>query len=77
MAKTEFERAIERAVDESIDSIRATPLDERRKKIEAKFLRTMEVRSFFPRLGRAGNVLRNYLLKHKDLDDMLDKALRK
>ena len=77
VAKNDFERAIEKAVGESVDAIRTTPIDERRKKIENKYHNPMQFKSLFPVIGRAGNVLRNYIFTHKEIQAMLDKALLK
>jgi hypothetical protein len=62
---TEFEKAIEEAVGESVDSIRNTPIDERRKRIEQRFGKPMTVTTLGP-----------HLVTHKEIEAELDKALR-
>ncbi|MGD0523070.1 MAG: hypothetical protein ABSA43_00710 [Candidatus Microgenomates bacterium] len=63
--KTDFEKAIERATGESIESLRSTPIDERRRRIEQKFGKPMKVTSIGPSL-----------VSHQQVEAELDKALR-
>ena len=70
---TEFERAVEKSVGESVESIRQMPLDERRKKMEAT--RPLRFFSLFPFIGR-GNVLRGRTLSRDKVEENLDEALR-
>lgn len=63
--KTEFEKAIEKATGESVESLRSTPIDERRRRIEQKFGKPMKVTSVGPEL-----------ITHQQVEAELDKALR-
>jgi len=62
---TPFEQAIERKVGESVDSIRRTPIDERRRKIEWKFGKPMKILA-----------VNNPLRTHQEIEADLDRALR-
>lgn len=72
--KTEFEKAIEAATGESVESLRDTPIDERRSKIGKKWGR-LHVLTFFPFIGR-GNIMRDHIRSREEVDADLDKALR-
>lgn len=74
MVTKEFERSIELATGESIESIRNTPVDERRDTIEK--LRGCRIRfqSRFPFIGR-GNVLHDRFVDHETAERALKEAL--
>lgn len=74
-ANEAFERTIERIVGESIESIREMPVDERRRRTEKKFVRPMRFYSAFPFIGR-GNVMREHILTHDEVEAALNEALR-
>jgi hypothetical protein len=73
--KTEFELAIEREMHESVESIRRTPIDERRKAIKKKTGRDILFISEYGFIGR-GNVLRDYIVSHEEVEKEVDEALR-
>ena len=74
-AREEFERTIEKIVGESMLSIQATPVDERRKKTEERFGKPTGFYSVFPFIGR-GSVMREHILSHDEVEAALDEALR-
>lgn len=75
MSSKEFERAVELATGESIESLRKTPIDERRRNIEHNRDRLTHFTSWFPFIGR-GNVLRDLAVNHEEADKALEEALR-
>jgi hypothetical protein len=74
-AKTAFERALEHATGETIESLRKMPIDERRRMIERKKGRRMRFTSRFPFIGR-GTILHNDILSREEVEERLDEALR-
>lgn len=68
-------RAIERATGESIESLRAMPIDERRRKIEKKQGSRLVITRNFPFIGR-GNVMRDETMSHEEIEKQLDEVLR-
>jgi len=74
MATTAFEKAIELATGESVESIRNTPVDERRRAIEQQRGRRLRFRSRFPFIGR-GNVLHDRFVDHEEAERALKEAL--
>lgn len=76
MDKSTFERSIERATGEQIESLRTTPIAVRREKLEAIKSRPTDYYSAFPVIGR-GNILRDSFVTHKDCERMLDDILGK
>ncbi|MEP7167581.1 MAG: hypothetical protein ABI758_06430 [Candidatus Woesebacteria bacterium] len=64
--KTEFEQAIERQLGESIESIRKTPIDERRKMNERKYGFPTVSYLFFPLLDAL--VFRHNLTKMSNMN---------
>ena len=74
-AKNAFERAVERATGESIDSLRRTPIDERRQTIEKAAGHPLKFKSRFPVIGR-GNVLRDRTVDHEEAEAAFWKAVR-
>lgn len=73
MSKTEFETAIERAVGDTIESIRKMPIDKRRKLVEVKHGTSMRVVSRWPFIGRNEPP---QLLSRQDVDRLVDEALK-
>jgi len=70
-----LERAVEAATNESIDSLRRVPIDERRNRVERITGRTLAFISRFPFIGR-GNVMRDRLVSHSAAETSLTEALR-
>jgi hypothetical protein len=69
-----FANAIERIVGEDIETIRRTPIDERRRKVEASRGAPLRFVTRFPFIGR-GNVLRDRTIDHQKVEQLLDEAL--
>ena len=76
MGKSTFEQTIERATGESIETLRTTPIEERRAKLEAARGKPMEFYSAFPVIGR-GHVLRENFVTHESCERILDGILGK
>ena len=76
MAKSTFEKTIERATGESVETLRTTPIEERRAKVEAARGKPMEFYSAFPVIGR-GHVLRENFVTHEGCELILDGILGK
>ena len=74
--KTDFERSLERATGETVESLRDTPIDERRRRLEKKFGKPMRFVSHWPFIGR-GTVCHDGTVSHADVERELDKALGK
>jgi hypothetical protein len=74
MANPAFERAVEQATGKSIEDLRRTPIDEQRSATEAELRRPLCFVSRFPFIGR-GNVLRDRLLSHQQVEADLQRAL--
>lgn len=70
-----FERAIELALGEPVESIRNKTVDEKRCEIEKKKKRHMKFRSYFPFIGR-GNVLRDKVVDHEQAEKDFRDALK-
>ena len=70
-----LERAVERATGEKIDDLRRTPIDDRRRMIERRTRRPFRFTTAFPFIGR-GNVLRDRILSHEEVETALRNALR-
>ncbi len=60
-----FIQAIEAATGESVESLRNTPIDERRRRIEKKFGAPMKVVSSSPQI-----------ITREEVDKLVDEALR-
>lgn len=71
----EFERALERATGEPLAALRDTPIDERRRKLEAKFRKPMRFISHWPFIGR-GTVVHAGTISHQEVERQLARALR-
>ena len=70
-----IERAVRLATGESADVLRARPLDEHRRIVEAKLGgRRMRFLSHFPFIGR-GSVLHDRTVTHEQVEADLDAAL--
>lgn len=74
-AKTEFERAIEAATGESVEQLRDTPIDERRKRIEKRRRRRMRFIPHWPFIGR-GNIIHGGTQSRDQINTSVDEALR-
>jgi len=74
MTTKAFDHAIELATGEPIESIRNTPVDERRNAIEEKRGRKIRLTTRFPFIGR-GNVLHDRLVDHEQAERALREAL--
>jgi len=74
-ANNDFERAIEKATGESIDSLREMPIAERRRLIEQSRGRRLRFLSHWPFIGR-GNVMHGDTATAAGVDASLDEALR-
>jgi hypothetical protein len=72
--RIQTDQTIEEATGEDIEVLRATPLDELRKKQEAKQGHSLKFRSSFPTIGR-GNVLRRGITSHDDVEARMDAIL--
>lgn len=75
MASELFERTVERATNQSIEDIRATPLDELRRQTEKRLGRPIRFVSAFPWVGR-GNMLRDRLVSHEEAEAAYEYAIR-
>lgn len=71
--KTSFELAIEEEVGDTIESIREMPIDERRKRVEAKHGSPMKVVSYWPFIGREEPP---QTLSRKEINRLVDRDLR-
>jgi hypothetical protein len=76
MPESRFERLITRATGEPIQSLRNTPIDDRRERIETALGGPTRYYSAFPAAGR-GNVLRERFVTHEECDRILDGVLGK
>ena len=72
---SQFEKTVERALGESIDSIRRVTVAARRADREAKSGRRVKFVSYFPFIG-CGNVLRDRIVTHEQAEALLKRALR-
>ncbi len=68
-------RAIERATGEKIEDLQSAPIDERRRRVEAKKKSSMIFRSQFPFIGR-GSVMRDRVLSHQEVEAEFRKAIK-
>ena len=71
--KSAFELAIEEKTGESLDSLRNTPIEVRRVKIEEKFGKPMTIFSEYPFIIVEENLPN---LSHYEIENILDEALR-
>ena len=69
-----LERTIEQATGLSIEAVRNTTIDERRRQVEKKNNASTRFYSVFPLIGR-GNVARERIISHKAVEEMFNKAL--
>lgn len=72
--KPDFRKAIESVVGEDLETIRRSTIPELRRRAESRHGRPLQFRSRFPFIGR-GNVLRDRLVPHEEVERRLDKAL--
>lgn len=72
---TDLIHALERETGESIENLRATTIDERRRMLEKRPGFVLRLFSMFPFIGR-GNVMRDRVISRDDINDALDKSLR-
>lgn len=70
-----LDQAIERATGESVEELRLRTIEETRRIAEERTGRAMRFMSAFPFIGR-GNVLRDRVISHDDVEAVLDRALR-
>ncbi len=70
-----LERAIELATGESVEELRLRTMDETRRIAEQRAGHAMRFMSAFPFIGR-GNVLRDRVVSHDDVEAELTRALR-
>jgi hypothetical protein len=70
-----FEQSIESRVGRQITWLRDTPIDTQRREVEGKFGSPLTITSRFPFIGR-GNVLRDHIVSHAEVEKTLDAALR-
>ncbi|MDD4889159.1 MAG: hypothetical protein PHU85_04460 [Phycisphaerae bacterium] len=70
-----LEKAVERATGESAETLRNTPVDDRRRQIERTNGVRLRFTSKFPFIGR-GNVLRDRIVDHAFVERALKEALR-
>jgi len=75
MASQILEDAIERATGDKASSLRERTLTATRKIAEQRNKQPMRIKSAFPFIGR-GNVLRDCVLTHAQVEAELDNALR-
>lgn len=75
MAIEILEKALEKACGESVSKLRSRTLEENRRLAEKKHGLLARFVSYFPFIGR-GNVLRNRLVTHEEVEKRLDEALR-
>lgn len=71
--KTTFEKALEEATGETIESLRNKHIDQRRKEIEAKSGKPMRVISRWPFIGRTQAP---QILTSKEVNSTVDEALK-
>ncbi len=71
-----FERAVEDALGEPIESIRNKTIDDRRCEIERKRKKRLRFISYFPFVGR-GNVLRKFIVDHKRVEKAFRSAINR
>jgi hypothetical protein len=74
-ATSDFERAIEKATGESIDSLREMPIAERRHFVERRRGRRLRILPHWPFIGR-GSVMHGDTATAEDVDASLDEAVR-
>jgi hypothetical protein len=67
-------KSIEADLGKSIEEIRNQSLSEHRKEVEAKHGKPMSLSVNYPTIGR-GNVLRDCVLSHEQVEAQLEKAL--
>ena len=72
MANTEFEKAIERSTGETIKAIRNTPVDEMRRRVEAKTGSPMRIISYWPLIGRCPV----QTISGEEVNKLVDKAIK-
>jgi KaiC/GvpD/RAD55 family RecA-like ATPase len=69
-----IERAVERATGVEVESLRQMPIDERRRLVEQKAGRPLRIVSRFRLIGR-GNIMRDRLISHEEVEAVLRRAL--
>lgn len=69
-----FIKAIETDTGESVESIRNTPIDESRRRIEKKFGSPTRVVSYGPFVGRSGP---SHLTTREEVNKLVDQALER
>jgi hypothetical protein len=72
---TEFEKAVESALGEPIESVRSVTIGDRRAMREQKTGKPSRFESYFPLIGR-GNVLRDRAVDHETVESELRGVLR-
>ena len=70
-----FERSLESRTGMEIAWMRDTPIDTQRRVAESQFGAPVVITSQFPFIGR-GNVLRDHIVSHAEVEKTLDAALR-
>ena len=75
MATSRFEEDVERAMGETIGSIRDMPLSERQRKLEETTGKPLEVVTYHPLIGR-GTVLGDRGVTHRDVEAAYGEAIR-
>lgn len=69
-----FEKNVERWTGRKVSELRYVPIEETRKSLSLKGI-LIRLFSEFPFIGR-GNILRDKIVSHDDVEKELDKALR-
>jgi hypothetical protein len=70
-----LEKAVEKATGEKIEDLRSRSLEETRRVAESRHRRPLIFISKFPFIGR-GNVMRDRLITHEEVEESLDEALK-
>lgn len=70
-----LEKTVEAVLQEPAATIRSRTLWEQRRIVEKRHKAPLSMASYFPFIGR-GNVLRNRLVSHEEVENMLDAALK-
>jgi hypothetical protein len=70
-----LEKAVEKATGEAVNMLRARSIEETRRVAEKRHKRPFKFTSRFPFIGR-GNVLRDRVVSHDEVERGLDEVLR-
>lgn len=75
MATVQFDRTIEAATGQTAEHARQTPLDELRRAAESRLGKPIKFCTSYPWAGR-GNVMRDRLVSHEEVEADYDDAIR-